>query len=200
MKKLDKYDVFKKCGFTDHNMLCMPAITFIGYSDVINYCYNAGYNEGSNYGAASEELYKKVKDLEARNAELMKRNHELQVDNEEALREVEDYSRRCDELRETTVKFVVALDKESKKVAALTEDNTKLADALVAEHRKVIELRKANGDIARVEEYYKHNQALLQRNMSLVGELSQLRKQIRNISCTLETPPKSKFVITVEEF
>ena len=85
------------------------------------------------------EYQQQIKDLETANAILLERNYELQVDNEESLKEVEEYSKRSDDLRKQNL--------------------------LYSEQIKT--LYKINGEIA-------HE--------------------------SLNTSPKSKFIITVEEF
>lgn len=170
MKRLDKYGIFKACGF---NVTTgdMPNLLFYGYDKALEMCYKSGrdaaYIEAFADNSEIPELHKRIKDLEISNARLLERNHQLKVDNEESLKEVEElqeevktYSKLCNDLRKANVEHsnLYLRDKQ-----ALAE----MSIALSKQENVIEDLSKANVDIARD---------------------------------ALNTSPKSKFVITVEEF
>lgn len=161
MSNLNKHEIFCECGF--EHLPEMPHISFGGYDKVMNYCYKQGYTDAIT-GFKLPEFDKYTKDLETANARLLERNHELQVDNEASLKEVEN---------------------QYKIVAALRDDKTQLLERFDEHVEMITELRQENLEYSkRCDELRKYNTELAR---------STLKQDIESV-------PKSKFVITVEEF
>ena len=87
------------------------------------------------------DYQKQIKDLETANARLLERNHELQVDNEESLKEVENQYKIVSALREDKVQLFERFDEHCTMIDELRQENLDYS-------KRCDELRRYNGDLA----------------------------------------------------
>lgn len=119
MKKLNKYEIFKMCGFGD-GAITMPKLIHGAYDQVLDLCYNLGYTEAIT-GLKPFQLDTYTKDLENSNIRLRESNRLLQVVNEKSLKEIEHLNKTIASLRDDKSQLCERFDEHVKMITELRE-------------------------------------------------------------------------------